>query len=252
MSVDITALLRRIEKNGIDNFKRDRYAGFFDRYVKDCSDIYSGLRSALTGEGLSNEALYKEISDEFVSVFFSEYELIKKKSGKDQFMIDHNMLMVVYVLPGIVSLKEDWCMPFCDALASSWNSVFTRYKISVGSFEDINGSFKRKLCYITTAVCSSLDKPEDCYELRLLKDYRDNILSRQEGGMEMIDRYYDVAPTIVKRINKRPDKDAYYRTIYDDFIKPCIGYIENGSYAECRATYTEMVNTLKNRYMGNK
>ncbi|GHU54664.1 hypothetical protein FACS1894132_09650 [Clostridia bacterium] len=58
-------------------------------------------------------------------------------------------------------------------------------------------------CYITTAVCTSLEKPDDCYELTLLRNFRDTFLKNQPDGETLIKPYYEDAPRIVDKINKK-------------------------------------------------
>ena len=48
---------------------------------------------------------------------------------------------------------------------------------------------KDGLCFITTAVCKYLGKPDDCFELTALRDFRDNWLAEQAGGAEEIHEY---------------------------------------------------------------
>lgn len=93
-----------------------------------------------------------------------------------------------------------------------------------------------------------LNKPDDCYELTLLRRYRDGYLAEQPDGEELIAMYYDVAPSIVKHINRQPDSAAIYSRIYTEYLLPCIRMIERGELSECRELYTEMVNDLKEKY----
>ena len=117
-------------------------------------------------------------------------------------MTNHNSPLVIFVFPAILEYSAKWCKPCVEAIVNKWNETFTEVKLSYGTYEDIKSGFKTKLCYITTAVCDSLNKPDNCLELNLLRDYRDNILISEEGGADLIDEYYDIAPTIVKRINR--------------------------------------------------
>ena len=89
-----------------------------------------------------------------------------------------------------------------DCMIERWNDHDLELKISKSEFEQIQGGFKSRLCYITTAVCASLGKPDDCYELNLMRRYRDEYLVNQKGGEEIVAEYYDIAPTIVNRINR--------------------------------------------------
>jgi hypothetical protein len=112
----------------------------------------------------------------------------------------------------------------------------------------INGGFKRRWCYITTAVCETLNKGDNCYELNLLRDYRDEYLMNTDNGAEVVREYYDVAPTIVKRIGRREDSAEVYQGIYDTYLKTCVELIEADRLEDCREVCTDMVNDLKREY----
>ena len=104
-------------------------------------------------------------------------------------------------------------------------------------------------CYITTAVCRSLDKPDDCCELTALRKYRDEYLLMSDGGRKLVEEYYNIAPTIVKRINKEKDAGEIYRGIWQDYLSPCIRLIEEDRNEECREVYSRMVRRLESDYM---
>ena len=102
---------------------------------------------------------------------------------------------------------------------------------------------------MTTAVCRSLDKPDGCYELKTLRDYRDRYLASSPGGRETIREYYNIAPTIVKRIERQKNADEIYRKIWKEYLERCIGLIETGKMEECREVYTKMVHELEREYL---
>lgn len=104
-------------------------------------------------------------------------------------------------------------------------------------------------CYITTAVCDYFNKPDDCYELKTLRDFRDNRLKNMPGGVELIKEYYNIAPSIVANLEKTPIKDAIYTELYKDYLNPCIEYIEEEKYDYCKEKYIEMVTHLKNIFL---
>lgn len=104
-------------------------------------------------------------------------------------------------------------------------------------------------CYITTAVCKSDNKSDDCYELQTFRSFRDNWLSKQPGGNRLIERYYRLAPQIVKLIDDSDDSEAVYDYIKERYLKPCLKYIENDEMIECRDLYVEMVNNLASWYL---
>jgi tetratricopeptide (TPR) repeat protein len=104
-------------------------------------------------------------------------------------------------------------------------------------------------CFITTAVCESFSKPDDCYELTAFRNFRDNWLTLQPGGKEIIARYYRIAPVIVAAIDTTPEKNAVYRGIWDTYLSDCLRLIEDGKFEVCRQKYTEMVKNLEKEWI---
>lgn len=104
-------------------------------------------------------------------------------------------------------------------------------------------------CFITTAVCGSFAKADDCYELTQFRAFRDNWLVRQAGGVALVHRYYEIAPRIVAQIDKRADAKAVYLDIWQRYLKQCLHYIEIGNNEQCRKLYMQMVWDLEDRYI---
>jgi tetratricopeptide (TPR) repeat protein len=99
-------------------------------------------------------------------------------------------------------------------------------------------------CFITSAVCRSFAKPDDCYELSRFRRFRDGWLTQQPEGPALIERYYRTAPGIVAAIDRSPAPDAVYRRIWDAHLAPCLLAIENGRLEDCKRRYISMVETL--------
>ena len=68
-------------------------------------------------------------------------------------------------------------------------------------------------------------------------------------GRELVKQYYNIAPTIVKRIDKRADAKAVYQELYQDYISPCILHIRKENFEQCKEIYCKMVEVLKERYI---
>lgn len=100
-------------------------------------------------------------------------------------------------------------------------------------------------CFITTAACEHFGKPDDCYELTLLRQFRDGWLAVQPGGEALIREYYQIAPSIVDELENSEQRDAIYQEIWDRYIIPCVRLIEQDAYEPCRALYEKMVHDLK-------
>ena len=104
-------------------------------------------------------------------------------------------------------------------------------------------------CYITTAVCESLHKPDNCYELNAFRNFRDNWLKNQSDGETLIADYYEIAPLIVEKIDSLPNSTKIYNFIWKEYLNPCLNFIENGNYQACKNLYIKMVKILKATYL---
>ena len=102
-------------------------------------------------------------------------------------------------------------------------------------------------CFLTTVACEFYGKTDDCYELSVLRNYRDNWLVHQKNGKKLIMEYYEIAPSIVKAIKDSPNYAQICTSIMNDYINPCINLINSHREQECRDLYVSMVKTLKNK-----
>ncbi len=99
-------------------------------------------------------------------------------------------------------------------------------------------------CYITTATCQEFGKPDDCYELTMFRKFRDNWLLEQPDGKQLIKRYYDTAPQIVKLINRQKNHAEIYRMLNNEYLIPCLSFIEKGENEKCKNKYVQMMDFL--------
>ena len=104
-------------------------------------------------------------------------------------------------------------------------------------------------CYLTSACVEAKGLPDDCEELTVLRDFRDNWMKQQPGGAEEIAEYYATAPQIVTEINKRADAREIWNALYDALVVPCVQMIQAGAMEQARKLFREMSLSLKERYM---
>lgn len=139
-------------------------------------------------------------------------------------------------------------LPFCTALRQAWLEKHPKQVFQLITYEQIAEGFNRKkLCFITTAVCSYQGKADDCAELTAFRRFRDEWLCHQPGGRMLIDRYYAVAPSVVTAINAT-DPDTLYPRIWRDYLSPCYDAILRGDRNACKRRYTAMVKALCRQY----
>lgn len=230
------------------NFKKESYQNSFGKYYEEyeefCTEINKLIEEADNKETFTNETA--GIIPGYVKEKLAE---IDKKSRKKKLILDYNFALVTYVLPVINYSREENNKALSDAIVREWNKDISETPIKNADYEQIYSGFDQRLCYITTAACQSQRKPDDCYELQLLRDYRDHYLAGQKQGKELVEEYYNIAPTIVKRINKLDDAENVYMEIWTDYLVPCIQLIEQKRLDECRDVYSNMVQNLRKKYL---
>ena len=104
----------------------------------------------------------------------------------------------------------------------------------------------RRICFLTTAVCEYHGKSDDCEELTILRTYRDNWLSEQTGGKELIEEYYTVAPGIVRAMKDSPNYEEICEELLSCYIRPCLDLIAQDKNEECKELYIQMVRYVQN------
>jgi hypothetical protein len=178
-----------------------------------------------------------------------EQDLSGKKSRKrDELLMDYNLSMVVFVFPALLENNEKSGRAWIDELIATWKKHFPKTELKAATHKEINAGFRYRFCYITTAVCESRNKPNDCYELSLFRSFRDDYLLKSDEGAAMVEEYYDIAPTIVKHIGKRKDQAAIYENIWQQYLSPCVRLIESDEKEKCVELYKQMVYNLKEMY----
>lgn len=100
-------------------------------------------------------------------------------------------------------------------------------------------------CFITTAVCKTIGLPDDCYELRILREFRDSWL--RTNHPEDIVIYYRTAPTIVFGLDQREDSKDLYLEFYGQYIVPAVKLIEVKQYQAAYEKYRDLYSLALNK-----
>lgn len=244
----LSSLIRECDKP-FQDFKKDKYPGMVESFCQKHREMFEGMEY-LYQNSQETDVLLQQMAEHFVEAAREDIASYKTKGQRNRRQLDLNFLISIYLVPAMLEQKGDVYEAFSDRLIAVWNKAYGT-TLGKARYEEIAGGFRRKLCYITTAVCESLGKGMDCYELRLLKEYRDRYLEQTKEGHALVEEYYDIAPTIVKRMGREADREGVYRELYERYLKPCIEDIEAGDYERCGERYQEMVVTLKERYVIN-
>lgn len=98
-------------------------------------------------------------------------------------------------------------------------------------------------CFITTAICSALNKGDNCDELQKLRNFRDSWL--KDNKPDDIEEYYRIAPDLVHSINLREDAIDVWASLYLDYIVPALEAIDAGEPEYAYTVYRDLVESVK-------
>lgn len=101
-------------------------------------------------------------------------------------------------------------------------------------------------CYLTTACMQHMKEnfDDNCVELMTLRWFRDNFVNNDD-----IKHYYEVAPSIVDKINTLPENQKVYLWIYEKIVAPCVNAIKQGNYEFAYSRYKNSVILLEEEFV---
>lgn len=105
-------------------------------------------------------------------------------------------------------------------------------------------------CFLTSACVEAKGSADDCYELTVLRKFRDGYLAGLECGKCEIDHYYHVAPAIVSKIREESNAVGIFERIYSELVAPCVKMIERSELEAAHNLYRNYVLVLEKEYLG--
>ncbi len=95
-------------------------------------------------------------------------------------------------------------------------------------------------CFLTTACVQYFGKDDNCFELTVLRNFRDSVMKKDENWTLLVKKYYDIAPKIVEKINTLENKKEIYTDIYHN-IQEIIPLIQKNQNEAVVEKYSKMV-----------
>ncbi len=137
---------------------------------------------------------------------------------------------------------------FAHALSKSLPATKTEKSYDAGWEDGIEE--KSSVCFLTTACVEYAGLPDNCWELQMIRQLRDEYIRKLPDGNAFLAEYYTTAPAIVTAIRSQPN----HQTVFDALLhraRAVARMIENGrleeALAECRNQFLQ----LKLRYLGS-
>jgi hypothetical protein len=130
----------------------------------------------------------------------------------------------------------------CDALRKALAWAESQREILAQGFEE-EQCLPPKSCFITTACCEVLGLPDNCFELRALRRYRDEILCQTAEGRASIALYHALAPALLAALEEKKRAEIL-RFVYARFVLPSAIAAHFGFDRLAFRLYTRMMQKL--------
>ncbi len=238
----------------ITEFKKETYEESFRKYVDNHAQIWSMLAETWNENEPNSAQNRLQVADCLAKRARDKIDAVNGRAKKYDVQLNINLYMVSYLLPAIISYqrrcggREDEMYKLTDAICAKWEEYFGQ-RIQAADQASIQAGFKHKLCFVTTAVCRGIHKSQNCREIALMKRYRDDYMFKQADGEKLVHEYYDIAPTIVKRIAKEASPEDKYMYLWNNYISICVSLVEQKKNEQCKQLYAKMMAELKEEYM---
>ena len=99
-------------------------------------------------------------------------------------------------------------------------------------------------CFLTTAACEVLGKPDDCIELQTFRKVRDNLFNHPIAKW-LIRKYYREAPLGAELLRKHPNKEKISTTMFSKYIPKVMVALEKGQTWKAILLYWAMSRYVK-------
>ena len=239
----------RNEPNSLKNFTRKLYDNAFQVHLSMIEETYQAMNRYVCAQPDRRDQLLDEFVSEFLSQWESYHQQAKKgKAAREKLAFQNKITLAMYTVPAILELGLPVSEAYTSLLETRFNAAYPDNYFHVGRYSDISSGFRKRLCFLTTAVCAAEGKPDDCAELTAFRAFRDGWLSETEQGRALIAEYYELAPAIVTVMRLGDDGSARCAQLRRDYLKPCYEALQGGEKTRCRDLYIRMVNDLRGRY----
>ena len=222
---------------------RDEFEAAFSAYQEGCEPVLRQLDAGVQGTAEEKTALLQKAADRMLDDLSAGWS---KRSRQEE----DKVILAIFFVPLARKLGLDCGEEFCQLLQETWLSRWPKQPFYLGTYEMISQGFRRKkLCFITTAVCEAEGKPDDCEELTAFRTFRDDWLLHFPEGKKLVEEYYNIAPGIVVCIDLCSDRERRYAALRRDDLEPCYDRLLAGDKEGCRERYIGMVEKLKREFL---
>ena len=148
-----------------------------------------------------------------------------------------------------------WCDKKCerhfatDPECGSFCRAYSRESCTINNAIEISRQHNSSDgCYLTTMLCSILQLPDSNIYLDTIRNFRNNVLQKDDCYKQLLVEYDIIGPKIAEALSNDPLKDRIAKIYFNNYITTIVHSIKNNKYDMAINKYIEMTNNLKNFY----
>jgi hypothetical protein len=110
----------------------------------------------------------------------------------------------------------------------------------------------RSDCFIATACAEARGLPDDCYELSLLRLFREEYVAKLPDGEAVLAEYREKAPEVVFAIEALGEEGAgeVWEYLYERGVSRAVELILGGMWDEAFGVYEAVCREMEQRFLG--
>ena len=122
------------------------------------------------------------------------------------------------------------------------------YSYDRGHNEKNNGGYTPSGCSFSVIIRDILGFADNCEMLNMLRNFRENILKKNENFIPILIEYDQISPLIAKRLPEDENNYSYCLRFFQNFLLPFAYSFKNNDMESALQIYKNMFGALKEKF----
>lgn len=138
--------------------------------------------------------------------------------------------------------------PECSRFCTAYDRDYYTIQNAISYSNDHSGGSN---CYLTTMLCNILKMPDNNIYLETMRNFRNNVLQKDEKYKPILVQYDIIGPRIASYLNMDPLKEKIAQNYFNNYIINIVNFINEKHYDAAISFYISMTNALSYLYSLN-
>ncbi len=221
------------------------YQKHFSNFLEQEEGLYRSIIEMRAGFE-TKETFDESFAKDFVKEVQKQVDATPKARFKCHCILDYAFSFTTFFVPAFYQIDEQVCKYVVKACVAEWNRAFPDYPLRACPKKQTIK--KRENCFITKVACETLGKTAACPALDAFRQYREQYLLHLPEGPGLVQQYRDIAPSIIKHIEKSGRAKQIYADMWERYLKLSYEKIQQGLWKEAEEILQKMMHEAQDHY----